>query len=616
MMVVRQSKQSRAVNEPPTRDLGRARTNAHSTARERVREMGVGVSDDDDDVIIVGETLARADSDDAPPSKRARPDEAPSRPVESLGNNASAGETTREPPLFRLFTTRGLRDEHNRGCASLADVISGPVRWAVAMNYMVDGAYLAAACPSLFRIPRVVWIHGQDDISSYTPRPSGWTLHKPPVPPYGTHHTKAFLLVYPTGVRVCLHTANLIERDLTVMSNAFWAQDFPRKTPASPATSEFEEDLVRYLRRLQWRGGEETVCGVREMIAPEAFRAFDFSTAGAKLIASVPGRHSDRELTLFGHMALRRALSKQTFASRFEHAPVLCQFTSIGSIAERWMEEMRASLCAGKSDSSAARLGGARLGDGPMQLIWPTAEEVRSSLGGYTSGGSIPGPSKNIHRPHVTNKLHRWRGGEVQSGDANLAGSRGYGDGDESSGSAGEHPFGRGKAMPHIKTFARYERPTGGDAAPGASRGARLAWCLIGSHNLSAAAWGKLEKNATQLAVLSYELGALFYPSLVGKRVPAPFSCVETVGLRPVRCLANARPRLDEGETDKDGEATFVHAKTADATISPGAKTAMAPMPFPVPPTPYATRQGDVPWVVDAVYPRPDMWGMTWPFAR
>ena len=180
MMVVRQSKQSRAVNEPPTPDLGRARTNAHSTARERVREMGVGVSDDDDDVIIVGETLARADSDDAPPSKRARPDEAPSRPVESLGNNASAGETTRDPPLFRLFTTRGLRDEHNRGCASLADVISGPVRWAVAMNYMVDGAYLAAACPSLFRIPRVVWIHGQDDISSYTPRPSGWTLHKPP----------------------------------------------------------------------------------------------------------------------------------------------------------------------------------------------------------------------------------------------------------------------------------------------------------------------------------------------------------------------------------------------------------------------------------------------------
>ena len=267
------------------------------------------------------------------------------------------------------------------------------------MNYMVDGAYLAAACPSLFRIPRVVWIHGQDDISSYTPRPSGWTLHKPPVPPYGTHHTKAFLLVYPTGVRVCLHTANLIERDLTVMSNAFWAQDFPRKTPASPATSEFEEDLVRYLRRLQWRGGEETVCGVREMIAPEAFRAFDFSTAGAKLIASVPGRHSDRELTLFGHMALRRALSKQTFASRFEHAPVLCQFTSIGSIAERWMEEMRASLCAGKSDSSAPRLGGARLGDGPMQLIWPTAEEVRSSLGGTPREGAYPVPRRTSTDP-------------------------------------------------------------------------------------------------------------------------------------------------------------------------------------------------------------------------
>ena len=53
----------------------------------------------------------------------------------------------------------------------------------------------------------------------------------------------------------------------------------------------------------------------------------------------------------------------------------------------------------------------------------------------------------------------------------------------------------RSRVMPHVKTFARY-RP----------EDASVAWVILGSHNLSGAAWGRLEKNGAQVNILSYEL--------------------------------------------------------------------------------------------------------------
>lgn len=72
---------------------------------------------------------------------------------------------------------------------------------------------------------------------------------------------------------------------------------------------------------------------------------------------------------------------------------------------------------------------------------------------------------------------------------------------------------GRGRVMPHIKTFLRH-------------RGNDVAWCLLTSANLSKAAWGSLQRNDTQLMVRSYELGVLFLPSLVARYgLGGQFSC-------------------------------------------------------------------------------------------
>ena len=120
----------------------------------------------------------------------------------------------------------------------------------------------------------------------------------PPVPKFGTHHTKCFVLVYDTGCRVCVHTANLIHGDVHKRTNAMWCQDFPLKSlndlKTCAAESEFEHDLTRYLGALGWK---DTSCVVPGMgngqavtVGPSAMRRFDFRGAGAKLVASIPGR--------------------------------------------------------------------------------------------------------------------------------------------------------------------------------------------------------------------------------------------------------------------------------------------------------------------------------------
>lgn len=143
------------------------------------------------------------------------------------------------------------------------------------------------------------------------------------------------------------------------------------------------------------------------------------------------------------------------------------------------------------------------------------------------------------------------------------------------------NPMGRHDAMPHIKTFLRYERTRGerkandsnssacddsstvspgngsagfreGSPSSRAGEGARLAWVLVTSHNLSKTAWGEYQLGDSQLGIKSFELGVLLLPSLVGGRAETPFSCVGGGGgpkssNDAARCLANVRPRPAAG---------------------------------------------------------------------
>jgi tyrosyl-DNA phosphodiesterase-1 len=105
-------------------------------------------------------------------------------------------------------------------------------------------------------------------------------------------------------------------------------QDFPVKTPDSPPSSPFESDLLDYLEALKWPGAlvpSPDSAGEGTRVTASFFRRFDYSWAAVRLVASVPGYHSGRWLTKWGHMKMRAVLEKEAFADDFRRAPLVYQ---------------------------------------------------------------------------------------------------------------------------------------------------------------------------------------------------------------------------------------------------------------------------------------------------
>jgi len=197
---------------------------------------------------------------------------------------------------FWLLHTEGIKSEANNKehCVRLRDAVVGDIQWAVLSNYLYDMDWLREEVPKLDDIPCVsVLFHRRDagDDAQFRQLPRNYRPYAPPLPGmYGTHHSKFVLLGYKTGVRVIVLTCNNIEQDHYHMSDALWAQDFPRKSDAGGGSSHFEDTLVRYLEKAEFKGAEAG--GQRVDVA--TLRAFDFSAARATLIVSVPGSHAER----------------------------------------------------------------------------------------------------------------------------------------------------------------------------------------------------------------------------------------------------------------------------------------------------------------------------------
>ncbi|KAF7840668.1 tyrosyl-DNA phosphodiesterase 1 isoform X1 [Senna tora] len=313
------------------------------------------------------------------------------------------------PSTFRLLHVKGLPPWANTSCVSINDVIQGDILVAVLSNYMVDMDWLIPACPTLSKIPHVLVVHGESDgREDYMKRnkPASWVLHKPPLPiSFGTHHSKAMLLVYPRGVRVIVHTANLISVDWNNKSQGLWMQDFPWKDQNNPSKgSEFETDLVEYLNTLKWPEFSVKLPSLGNFsISPSFFKKFDYSNAMVRLIASVPGYHTGASLKRWGHMKLRCLLQECTFDEEFKNSPLVYQFSSLGSLDEKWMAELASSMSAGISEDKTP------LGIGKPQIVWPTVEDVRCSLEGYAAGSAIPSPLKNVEKDFLKKYWAKWK---------------------------------------------------------------------------------------------------------------------------------------------------------------------------------------------------------------
>ncbi|XP_072895465.1 tyrosyl-DNA phosphodiesterase 1 [Hemitrygon akajei] len=386
---------------------------------------------------------------------------------------------------FYLTKVSGISSKNNACALHIKDILSplfGTIVASAQFNYCIDIPWLMKQYPEEFRTKPLLIVHGEQRLAKAQlheeahPYPNVRLCQAKLEIAYGTHHTKMMLLLYEEGFRVVIHTSNLIHDDWYQKTQGIWVSPlYPRLPEGSPETAGesatgFKGDLIDYLASYRSSGLSEWIDHVKQ---------HDLSLTRVYLIGSTPGRHQGTEKQKWGHLKLRKVLSGcgSSVASR-ESWPLIGQFSSIGSLGgdgTKWLcSEFKQSLATLGPDQKCL----SSLKPSPLHLVYPTVENVRTSLEGYPGGGSLPYAIDTAQKqPWLTSFLCQWSA-EVT---------------------------GRSRALPHIKTYMR--------VSPDFEE---LAWFLVTSANLSKAAWGMLEKNGIQLMIRSYELGVLYLPEAFG----------------------------------------------------------------------------------------------------
>lgn len=394
------------------------------------------------------------------------------------------------------------------------------IEWLVVGNYIIDFEFLLNEIPELLSVRRVVAFFGSAETSSQPwkdaslddcivdtilldpSQPPGASNPTATAIPYGVHHSKFFLVGYADqSLRIIIHTANIRYDDIHCKAQAAFFQDFGLKSPENftnvANTCEFEEDLIDYLDSYRYtRLHKWTKSGSKTKSLGQFVREYDFSSAKAVLVPSTPGYHRLDEKHRRGHWKMRQTIPSHTEAPEEETIcdPIVCQFSSIGSLTERYLLELQTSMDM-KQSRDRGRPGRLELS---LKLVYPTVEEIRTSVEGYRGGGSVPGTMRNVGKPFLKRLFCRWSA--LSSSDMN--------------------PLWKGRNVPHMKTYFQTNSTT-----------ETLHWFVLTSHNLSKAAWGEIQTSSRyggrRLFVRHWELGVFLSPQLLGASELLPWSSSE-----------------------------------------------------------------------------------------
>ena len=429
---------------------------------------------------------------------------------------------------IRQFRTRNQDAPLKNSCFCMSlrqvlgfdgNLLDASIEWLVIANYLIDPEFLLQEVPELLSVGCTVVFYGHQDASfngwkhavgtdaidfkclrpSEPPGPMNPTTHKIP---YGVHHTKMFLVGFSNQtLRVVVHTANLRYSDIHLKAQGLYFQDFPLKksdATSRPQPSDFENTLLDYLDTYRYTQPRIWTPGGEPEFLRSVVRRYDYSSACVVLIPSTPGYHRLDAKELRGHLKVRHAItqyaapaSKGTTALTQNHQPIVCQFSSIGSLSEKYLRELQSSFDVQRARPQQTQATGKDTSPIHIKIVYPTVQEIRGSLEGYEGGGSVPGTQKNVSKPFLRPLFHRW----------NATGSAAAGQ--------KQNPLWKPNNVPHIKTYFQLSKDR-----------KSLEYFVLGSQNLSMAAWGNLQNDSRsggrRLFIRHWELGVFLSPQLMG----------------------------------------------------------------------------------------------------
>ena len=347
-----------------------------------------------------------------------------------------------------------------------------------------------------------------------------------------------------------LHSAPDVSEDMTQL-------------PSIGSGSRFKHDLLAYLGAY----------GSKLKLLATQLQKYDFSAVRAALVSSTPTRQNLRSTdpereTLWGWSGLKNVL--RHIPARSSSQPyIVMQVSSVASLGkgDAWLRGTFLEALSATSSTPKSRL--------KFSLVFPTADEIRRSLDGYASGGSIHMKTQSeaqakqlsILRP----MLCHWAGdSDIQAPST-------------ASTSSSRNPIreaGRRRAAPHIKTYIRFtdESMTSID------------WAMVTSANLSTQAWGSAVNSLGEVRICSYEIGVLVWPALWDN---------------------------DGGKDNSDmvpvfREDTPKDIKGISRQVDDGKKRSIGlRMPYDLPLVPYA--KDEMPWCATEPDSTPDWMGRAWP---
>ncbi|KAI0451557.1 tyrosyl-DNA phosphodiesterase [Xylaria acuta] len=486
---------------------------------------------------------------------------------------------------FRLTTIRDLSDALNVDAVSLNDLVGDPLiaeLWN--FNYLHDIEFLRGHLDEDTRaLTKVHVVHGfwkREDsnrllLQEQAGRYDNVTLHTAYMPEmFGTHHSKMLVLIrHDDTAQVIIHTANMIVKDWTNMTNGVWVSPLLPKLQQPQGTethgsigsgSRFKFDLLSYLRAYNT---VRNVCGS----LVEELTKYDFSAIRGALVASVPGKHDveyEPETTRWGWRGLKAALKEVPVQAGTSETVV--QISSIATLGgnDTWLQKtLFDSLSASRqSPQQLSSSAGSRTSRPSFKIVFPTRDEIANSLDGYASGGSIHTKIQSAAQAKQLQYLrplfHHWANDSPNGVSASTSGPGG--------GSARPGEAGRKRAAPHIKTYIRYGEKS-------------IDWAMLTSANISKQAWGEATNKAGEVRIASWEIGVLVWPELL-------------TGDAEAKMIGTFKTDEPKREDDADDERSPVVGLR---------------IPYSLPLKKYGV--SEVPWVASMSYTEPDWTGQVWP---